>query len=355
MPTNKNAMTRYIILDELLSNKYRNYTLDDLTAEVNARFQNIYPDHKDITRRCIEKDLHYMENEGPWYVDIERSSVPFYNGETNKTVTKKCLKYADPTFSIFKKEMTDDEKYILSETLSMLGQFEGMPEFESLENLRKSINAEERKQIVSFSKNPLKGKSFFGELFTAISQKQVVELRYHTFADAKEIRKVNLCPYLLKEYNNRWFLIASPEGETKLLTFALDRIDKVKLLTSHTYIDYDGEVNEMYEDIIGVTYIEKNPLQKIVFWVSDFSKDYVITKPIHESQIKMRETSIREKYPSLKGGAFFRIECKENYELIRELTSFGENLVVLEPSNISGKIITRIESMRNIYNKINIK
>lgn len=355
MPTNKNAMTRYAILDELLSNKYRNYTLDDLTTEVNARFREIYPDHKDVTRRCIEKDLKYMELESPWSVDIERYSKPVYNADSNKTVTKRCLRYTDPTFSIFKKDMTDDEKYILSESLSMLGQFDGMPGFESLESLRKSIAAEEREQIVSFSKNPLKGKSFFCELFTAISHKLVVELRYHTFADKKEIRKVNLCPYLLKEYNNRWFLIASPEGETKLLTFALDRIDKVKLLTSHTYFEYDGDVNEMYEDIIGVTYIEENPLQKIVFWVSDFSKDYVITKPLHESQVKMRETSIREKYPSFEGGAFFRIECKENYELIRELTSFGENLVVLEPLSIREKIITRIESMRNTYSKVDVK
>lgn len=31
MPKNKNAMTRYKILDELLSDRYRDYTLDDFT------------------------------------------------------------------------------------------------------------------------------------------------------------------------------------------------------------------------------------------------------------------------------------------------------------------------------------
>jgi len=348
MPINKNAMTRYIILDELLSDKCHNYTMDDLTDVVNSRFRKLYPDHSDFTRRCIEKDIYYMEYEGPWMVEIERTSVAFYNGESNKTVTKKCLKYADPSFSIFKKEMTDDEKYILSESLSMLGQFEGMPEFESLENLRKSMNVEERSQIVSFSKNPLEGKTVFGELFSAISHKQVVELHYHKFNDAGK-NKLTVYPYLLKEYNNRWFLIAAAEGETKLLTFALDRLDKVKPLSSHLFVEYDGDINEMYEDIIGVTYYEENPLQKIVFWVSDYSKDYVKTKPIHESQTKMREQPMRERYPDFKGGAFFRIECKENYELIRELTSFGEHLVVLEPSNIRDKIVSRIESMRNKY------
>lgn len=37
MPANKNAMTRYKILDELLSNRYHNYSLDDLTEEVSNR------------------------------------------------------------------------------------------------------------------------------------------------------------------------------------------------------------------------------------------------------------------------------------------------------------------------------
>lgn len=37
MPANKNAMTRYKILDDLLSNPYHNYSLDDLPEEVNNR------------------------------------------------------------------------------------------------------------------------------------------------------------------------------------------------------------------------------------------------------------------------------------------------------------------------------
>lgn len=37
MPANKNAMTRYKILDELLSCRYHDYSLDDLTEEVNRR------------------------------------------------------------------------------------------------------------------------------------------------------------------------------------------------------------------------------------------------------------------------------------------------------------------------------
>lgn len=40
MPANKNAMTRYKIIDELLSCRYHDYSLDDLTEEVTGVLPN---------------------------------------------------------------------------------------------------------------------------------------------------------------------------------------------------------------------------------------------------------------------------------------------------------------------------
>ena len=89
--------------------------------------------------------------------------------------------------------------------------------------------------------------------------------------------------------------------------------------------------------------------------MSDLSKDYVATKPIHESQRTLNDaktSELREKYPALNGGRFYRIDCKENYELIRELASFGKELVVLEPSKIQDKIWERIFEMEKEYLKV---
>lgn len=103
MPANKNAMTRYKILDELLSSRYHNYSLDDLTEEVSKRLAEMYPDTDGVGRRTIEKDINYLEYEGPFLVDIERYSVASYNPEKHKTYSKRCLRYANPSFSIFKR------------------------------------------------------------------------------------------------------------------------------------------------------------------------------------------------------------------------------------------------------------
>ncbi len=251
--------------------------------------------------------------------------------------------------------MTDDEKFLLSEVMSILGQFDGLPDFEELENLRLSVGVRHNSQIVSFTKNPLECSNLFGMLFTAISQKQVIELKYHTFTDPKNIKETNLYPYMLKEYNRRWYLIAAAENDKKMLCFGLERIDDVIPLPSHKYVPYDGNINEYFEDVIGVTVHDDNPVYKIVFWVSDRSKDYVRTKPIHESQRMASDSLIAElraKYPHLQGGEFFLIECRENYELIRELIGFGKDLLVIGPKEIKDTITERISGQLEEYYKI---
>ena len=353
MPANKNAMTRYQILDDLLSNRYHDYSLNDLTNEVNKRLATM--DISAVSRRCIELDIQYLEYESPFMVEIERYSVPAYSTEKQKNYSKRCLRYATPSYSIFKKALTNDEEYLLSEALSLLGQFDGLPDFEALDSLRKGLNVTNERQIISFTKNLLEDSSLIGRLFTAISQKQVIEITYHKFANTNEERKVLLYPYLLKEYNHRWFLFAASVEDGKLLCFALDRIDDVVTLSSYEYVYCPVDIDEYFDDIIGVTNYANEPVEHIIFWVSDKSKDYVKTKPIHGSQrcyTGDRELALRQQYLTLQGGAFFSIDCKYNYELIRELCSFGSDLLVLSPKSIQDKVNERVEMMIEEYAKL---
>ena len=352
MPANKNATTRYKFLDELLSNPYHDYSLDDLTFEVNKRLAEIDPKSDGVVRRTIEKDIYYLEYESPFLVDIERYSVSAYDREKMKHYAKQCLRYRDKSFSIFKKPLTEEEKYLLSELMTLMGQFEGLPNLARLENLRQTLQVNNSGKIISLQKNPLENTNLLGLLFTAISQKQTVKLEYHRFGEA-ETKEINLYPYLLKEYNRRWFVFGAAESDKKLLCFGLERIDSVTALTSNKYVEYDGDINEYFDDIIGVTnYLEKDVLH-IEFWVSDMSKEHVATKPLHESQILYKEdASFRERYPNLKGGYFFSVDCKENYELIRELISFGAELVVLTPDKIVDDIYVKVSQMNKIYQEM---
>lgn len=354
MALTKNALTRIQIIDELLSDIYRYYTIDDIVSICNSKLAEHGIDP--VTRRCIEKDIKYIECGGPFLAEISRLPVSAYSFEKQKTVTRKCLRYSNPGFSIFKKALSDDEKHLLKEALSLLGQFDGLPNLSSLENLRASLGVEENaKKIISFTRNPIEKTNLLGDLFTRISQKQVIEIEYHKLTSPQYKNKIILHPYFLKEYNRRWYLFAVADSDGKLLNFSLDQIDKCTPMAAHEYIEYDGDLNEHFEDIIGVSLYKENETHKIYFWASNRSKGYISSKPIHESQREFhgaKGQELRQKYPQLIEGAFYRIDCKENYELIRELSSFGKDLIVLEPSNIQEKVYQRANEICLEYKKL---
>ena len=333
MPTNKNAFIRYRYLDRLLSDRHHYYDINDLTEKVNDMMER---DGLGISigRRTIEKDLLALQ--------LAPFSAPI---EPVKKNGKNIYRYSDSSFSLFREEMSREERILLREVLSTLGQFGGIDNFQWLDDFKIGLGIEENRPIISFSNNPyLKNSNLLGTLFDQIANEVVIRLSYHTFSDSS-IRSIDFHPYLLKQYNDRWFLLGAADDDKKILTFALDRIDKVEPLPKKKYVPCPDDLAERFEDIVGVTLYEDKEIEHILCWVSDLSKGYVDTKPIHESYTPLkgdRENELHNLYPQLTGGLFFCIDCIPNFELIRELCSFGGNLVVLSPQSIREEIKNRL-------------
>ena len=354
MPANKNAMTRYALLDHLLQDRRKNWSIQDMTDYLAEHL----PEYgsEPVTRRMVEKDLQYLEYDSPFEVEFERFKVDSPTKSGDGVYKKPCLRYADPTFSIFHKALSEDERSLLASVLSTLGSFKGQPNFEWLEDLAECLNIKEQPEIISMSKNIEDNSTMLAELYRAISSKAVINLYYHTFEDDNE-RTVELSPYLLKEYNNRWYLLASPFDSDRILSFALDRINRVEYTSGHKYKMPSEDFIERYEDVVGITFYEDRPIERILFWVSDYSKNYVRTKPIHGSQRNLssaEQQKLHEEYPQFQNGNFYTIDCIENYELIRELSSFGAELIVLSPLHISKRVFEYSNSLVCRYMSIGI-
>lgn len=343
MPETKNALIRYKYLDDLLSDRHHYYSTREIWEKCCEKL--VDNGYKDVTLRCIQEDIKFLEY-APFYADLERF----------RKSGKLCVRYQKDGFSIFKKELSDEEASLLREVLATLGQFEGLDNFAWLDDFKIGLGLDERRQIISFSHNPyLHNSNLLAALFDDISNEVVVKLSYHTFADQTE-RSIDFHPYLLKQYNDRWFIIGAADSDGKILTFALDRIDNVEPQPEKKYIKCPDDINDRFEDIIGVTLYEDRPVEHIIFWVSDASKSYVETKPIHPSQTLYKgdkEKQLRREYANLTGGSFFSIDCIRNYELIRALYSFGKELVVLRSdNNIQDAIYQRICEMKENYDAV---
>lgn len=342
MPVNKNAFVRYQYLDNLLSDRHHYYDIHELTEIVNEKlFNDGFPQ---VVQRCIEKDINTLEY-APFNAPIER----IVKGG------KHCIRYGKSSFSVFTKKMSDEEVGLLCEVLNTIGQFDGLDNFKWLEDFKVGLNLGERRKIIWFSNNPfLENSNLLGTLFDQISNKVVIQLSYHTFSE-RTTKSIVFHPYLLKQFNDRWFLVGAEDSEMHILIFALDRIDKIEPIPEKKYVECPDDLLERFDDIVGVTLFEDRHVEHILFWVSDISVAYVITKPIHGSQtlFKGKEAALlREKFPNLIGGAFFSVDCISNYELIRELTSYGKELLVLSPSNIKEEITRRIQSMLESYSAL---
>ena len=198
MPTNKNALLRYQILDRCFSNRHRKYTIEDLVDAVNEALYDMYG--SEVSVRQIRDDIKYMRDRVSYDAPIE--AIPFDG--------KRCYyRYTDPDFTIFNNELTVEEVTKLSSTINMLGRYRGganrwLEEVISNLEFRFGIKTN-REHIVSFEQNDqLRGLEFLSELIDSAINHQPLNLLYRTY-NGKETTVV-IHPYHVKQYNNRWFL-----------------------------------------------------------------------------------------------------------------------------------------------------
>lgn len=349
MPSNKNALTRIVLLDKLLADRYHTYSIQDLTDIINCQLPE-YGQENGVSKRCVEKDIEYLEYRFPELIEFERYTTDAHSVATDRPYKKRCIRYADPTFSIFKGKLSEEEKGLLSAAISTIGSFEGLDSFGWLDDFSKRLGLVEHEPVILMSKNLLENKTLMAEIFSAIRAKTVIKLHYNKFNDANT-REVILSPHLLKEYNRRWYIIGAAYDTGKILNFALDRIKSIEILPGYVYRHAPEDLMERYEEIIGITYKEEQPIYEIIFWVSESSAPYIRTKPLHGSQRELKgdkAAKIREDFSLPNGGTIFYIECRENYELIRELTSYTE-LKVLSPEPVIRLIKERIQNLYQNY------
>ena len=330
----------------MLSDQHHYYTRSQLLNSVNDSLKGI-DEALQVSKRTIEMDLRDMED--IFHIDLDESKV--ING-------KKVIRYADQTRSIFSKPLSDDEKMLLNEVLSTLGQFSGLDNFVWLDDLKTKLgnqlsfggsefdarNGASQRKVISFSSNEfLQNKEYLGWFFSAITNKKVVSITYRKF-DAEKAQVIIAYPYMLKQYRDRWYLLCTPTCD-KILPYnphfianiPLDRIEGYEEVQNIPYVECQVDIDELFDDIVGVTYYWDKPVEHVVFAIHKTSANFIRTKPIHPYQAELSkedQTKLRQEHPLLKEYAFFSLDCKLNYELLSLFKSYGPNLVVLSPKSL---------------------
>ena len=70
MAFNKNALTRYKILDSCFRNTGRRYFIEDLINACNQALGELKSGYNGISRRQIFDDIAFMESNGGWSIEL---------------------------------------------------------------------------------------------------------------------------------------------------------------------------------------------------------------------------------------------------------------------------------------------
>ncbi len=329
MPVNKNALIRYRTIDECLANRQRRWTLDDLVAACSKALSD-YEGKTSLSLRTVQSDIQNMRSGKLGY------EAPIV------VVDRKFYTYSDPHFSIARMPVSKAELEQLNDAVSVLRQFAGFQQFATIEEvvsrLEKEIDvrSKRREEAVALEQNrQLRGLDWLTPLHRYIVEKKVLRITYQAFSQPAPI-KHDLHPYLLKEYNNRWYLIAYNQLERQMKTLSIDRIQNVlpikdALFIPNTFFDPD----EYFQHIIGVTVYPDGKPVDILLYVLPAKVPYIETKPYHRSQECVKVLP--------NGGAIFKLHLMVNFELINTLMRDSPDIVVLAPIQLRNRIIGRFQ------------
>jgi len=340
MATNKLALIRYKTIDNCLKNRFRKWTLEDLMEKVSDALYEYEGISSGISKRTIQGDIQMM-----------RSDKLGYNAPI-AIVDRKFYTYDDVDFSITNSPINDTDMQKMKEIVSVLKHLNGFSYFDEMSDMIAKLennmykSADKKKNYIQFeSNNRLKGLEHINPLYQAILNRIPLLIEYQSFRALKPSEQIYY-PYLLKEYRNRWFLLAKPK-KGGLMTLALDRILGFESLPTTLFIDYEGVDFERYfDDLLGVTKSERDRANKVILEFDQKTAPYVLTKPLHHSQTVLRED---------QNGTIVRIDVVLNFELEREILGFGECVKVLAPKHLASRIAKRVAKSAKQYEKSDAK
>lgn len=330
MPVDKQVRIRYQVLNRCFRDLYKKYTIDDLVDACNAALRN--QDRAEVSKRTIQNDITNMEAE--YGLRFEEN---LYQGK------KRIYRYYDTSYTLPEFQLDDADRNKIQAAVNVLENYAGEPVLDWARTLLKQIESgmfySDSSPVVSFQSNPdLKNISLFGDLLDAIYNKKVLKLTYTPFG--KDSYEERVYPYHLKQFNDRWYLIAQAVGYEYYGHYALDRIDHFEEVDFPNYKESEVNFEEYFDDVIGVTVPEDHEPVDVILSVSNSRFHYIDTKPLHLSQ---RILGKDKNYTRIS------INVKINKELISLLLSFGADLEVLAPASLRQMIAKAIRAMNQKY------
>ena len=264
MPANKYALLRYRIIDRCLTTRQAYPTKEELRQACEEALYGSDGEHISIS--TVEKDLWAMRNEADlgFYAPIEyhRDERGYY--------------YSEEGYSINDVQLNDDDLDAIRFATNTLIQFRELPIFQQFDQalgkiadrlaVSPNLDTQTDADFIQFESTPhASGSEHLGPLLQAIRGRHPIQLGYRKFSDEGDVvSRYALHPYLLKEYRNRWYLLAWDDQKGGIKTFGCDRIFAVDIEEQGRFKLNEGfQAQDYFTHAVGITVLGKGKAELI--------------------------------------------------------------------------------------------
>ena len=199
-------------------------------------------------------------------------------------------------------------------------------------------------EVIQFEKRLPSGTEYLSPLLRAIKERRQVKLHYYKFWDrSSQTQERTIEPYLLKEAQRRWYVLAWDVEKEALRVFGLDRI---KRLDDERGVKFQHPVpkgvEHYFDDSFGAWVDnERTQAEEVVLVFRKLPTDtvfipnpakYLEAMPLHSSQEILKEE---------EEAIVLRLRIKITPDFIKELLSYGKQVEVLTPAHLQEELITK--------------
>ena len=169
------------------------------------------------------------------------------------------------------------------------------------------------------------GEQYLDIIIRAIRTDRRLRIGYKKF-QAEGYEKV-VCPYALKLFRQRWYLLALND-EDQMRIYALDRITMLELTDEPFEMPEDFSPQAYFSEYFGVL-TDDTPMAHVIVRAHKWMPNYLRTLPLHHSQ---RELTSTEDYTD------FSFDIRPTTDFLGELLRHSDGIEVLEPPELREKM-----------------
>jgi predicted DNA-binding transcriptional regulator YafY len=204
-----------------------------------------------------------------------------------------------------------------------------------MQNIRETKNALD---FISLeSQGEFRGVEMLKDVLFAVQNCRKISFLHSKFEN-NNISECLIKPYLIKEYQSRWYVVGQLDKGEEFRTFGLDRIEKL-VVTTEVFKRLPVKPASFFENTIGLTYSVGKPTEVLLSF-SPLQGNYVKTLPLHWTQEIIAD-----------GKKELRIKLKVviNFELKQRILMYGANVKVIKPKSLAEEIRKELKSALKQY------